>query len=79
MTARKKEPGMEQRLEQVENLIAALETGKLPLAEALRRYEEGVRALDAVEKELTEAEQRLTILRARADGTEAEEPLEAEP
>ncbi len=79
MTAKKKEPGLEERLEQVESLIAALETGKLPLAEALNRYEEGVRALDAVEKELAGAAQRLTILRTREDGTEAEEPLEAQP
>ncbi len=78
MTAKKKEPGLEDRLDQVESLIAALETGKLPLAEAMSRYEEGIRALDAVEKELNGAVQRLTVLRAQADGTEAEEPLEAE-
>ena len=79
MTAKKKNPGLEERLEQVEALIASLESGRLPLAEAMKRYEEGISALDAVEKELNEAEQRLTILRAQPDGTEAEEPLEAEP
>ncbi len=77
MTAKKKEPGFEERLGQVETLIGELETGNLPLAEALNRYEAGIKALDAIEKELGEATQRLTILRAQADGTEAEEPLEA--
>ncbi len=75
---KKKEPGFEERLAQVENLISALESGKLPLAEALSRYEEGIRALDAMDKELEEATQRLTILRRQADGTEAEEPLETD-
>ncbi len=75
---KKKEPGFEERLAQVENLIGALESGKLPLAEALSRYEEGIRALDAMDKELEEATQRLTILRQQADGTEAEEPLETD-
>ncbi|MBR5345392.1 MAG: exodeoxyribonuclease VII small subunit [Clostridia bacterium] len=77
MTAKKKEPGFEERLAQVETLIGELEEGNLPLAEALNRYEAGIKALDAIEKELGEATQRLTILRAQADGTEAEEPLEA--
>ena len=79
MTSKKKEPGFEERLEQVETLIGELEEGSLPLAEALDRYEVGVKALDALEKELAEATQRLTVLRAQADGTEAEEPLEAAP
>ncbi len=75
---KKKEPGFEERLAQVESLIAALETGNLPLADALNRYEDGIRALDAMEKELAEATQRLTVLRRQPDGTETEEPLEAE-
>ena len=79
MTSKKKEPGFEERLEQVETLIGELEEGSLPLAEALNRYEAGVKALDALEKELAEATQRLTVLRTQADGTEAEEPLEAAP
>ncbi len=78
MTAKKKEPALEERLDQVERLITALESGSLPLAEALNRYEEGVKALDAVERELGAAAQRLTVLRAQEDGTEAEEPLEAD-
>ena len=79
MTAKKKPAGLEERLGQVESLIAALESGKLPLEESLKRYEEGIRTLDAVEKELAEAEQRLTVLRTQPDGSEEEEPLEVEP
>ena len=48
----------------------------LPLEEALKRYEEGMAALTALEKELTAAQQRLTVLRRAADGTEEEVPLE---
>ena len=78
MTTKKKELSFENRLSKVEKLIDDLEDGNLPLADALKRYEEGIKTLDALEKELAEATQRLTVLRAQADGTEAEEPLEAE-
>ena len=78
MTTKKKELSFENRLSKVEKLIDDLEDGNLPLADALKRYEEGIKTLDALEKELVEATQRLTVLRAQADGTEAEEPLEAE-
>ena len=77
MTAKKKELSFEKRLEKVEDLVNLLEEGNLSLSDALKRYEEGIKTLDELEKELGEATQRLTILRAQADGTEAEEPLEA--
>lgn len=66
----------EERLSQVEALIREMEGGALPLEEALMRYEEGMAALTALEKELTAAQQRLTVLRRAADGTEEEVPLE---
>lgn len=74
--AAKKKQTFEERLTQVESLIAEMESGALPLEDALKRYEEGMQALTALEKELLSAQQRLTVLRRAADGTEEEIPLE---
>ena len=74
--AAKKKQTFEERLTQVEALIAEMESGALPLEDALKRYEEGMQALTALEKELLSAQQRLTVLRRAADGTEEEVPLE---
>lgn len=76
--AAKKKSTFEERLAQVEALIGEMEAGALPLEEALRRYEEGMQALTALEKELQSAQQKLTVLRRGADGTEEEMPLEVD-
>ena len=76
--AAKKKQTFEERLTQVEALIAEMEGGALPLEDALKRYEEGMQALTALEKELLSAQQRLTVLRRAADGTEEEAPLEVQ-
>jgi exodeoxyribonuclease VII small subunit len=76
--AAKKKQTFEERLTQVEALIAEMEGGALPLEDALKRYEEGMQALTALEKELLSAQQRLTVLRRAADGTEEEVPLEVQ-
>ena len=41
-------------------------------------YESGMKLLDELEKQLGEAEQRLTVIRKAADGTLTETPMEAE-
>ncbi len=76
--APKKKVTFEERLAQVEALIGEMESGALPLEDALKRYAEGMNALTALEKELQSAQQRLTVLRRAADGTEEEVPLEVE-
>ncbi len=74
--AAKKKQTFEERIAQVEALVTEMEAGALPLEEALKRYEEGMQALAALEKELQSARQRLTVLRRAADGTEEEVPME---
>ena len=76
--AAKKKLTLEERLAQVEALIGEMEAGALPLEDALKRYEEGMQALSALEKELQSAQQKLTVLHRAADGTEEEIPLEVE-
>lgn len=73
--AAKKKLTFEERLQQVEALIAKMESGKMPLEEAMQQYEAGLNALNALEKELTAAQQRLTVLRQQS-GEDIEVPME---
>ena len=76
--AAKRKQTFEERLAQVETLISEMEGGALPLEDALKRYEEGMQALALLEKELQNAQQKLTILRRTADGMEEEVPMEVD-
>lgn len=73
--AAKKKLTFEERLQQVEALISKMESGEMPLEEAMQQYEAGLNALNALEKELTAAQQRLTVLRQQ-NGEDAEVPME---
>lgn len=73
--AAKKKLTFEERLQQVEALIAKMESGEMPLEEAMQQYEAGQNALNALEKELTAAQQRLTVLRQQS-GEDIELPME---
>lgn len=73
--AAKKKLTFEERLQQVEALIAKMESGEMPLEEAMQQYEAGLNALNALEKELTAAQQHLTVLRQQS-GEDVELPME---
>lgn len=73
--AAKKKLTFEERLQQVEALIAKMESGEMPLEETMQQYEAGLNALNALEKELTAAQQRLTVLRQQS-GEDVELPME---
>ena len=73
--AAKKKLTFEERIQQVEALIAKMESGEMPLEEAMQQYEAGLNALNALEKELTAAQQRLTVLRQQ-NGEDIEVPME---
>lgn len=76
--AAKKKLTFEQQLETVETLIAQMENEGLPLEESMKRYEEGMAMIAAMEKELAAAAQRLTVIRQNAAGQDEEVPLEDE-
>lgn len=76
--AAKKKLTFEHQLETVETLIAQMENGGLPLEESMKRYEEGMAMIAAMEKELAAATQRLTVIRQNAAGQDEEVPLEDE-
>lgn len=61
------EPGFEQMLAQLEALVAQLETGDLPLEEALGVFERGVRMTRECQKALSAAQQKVQVLLQRGE------------
>ncbi len=67
---------LEKSLEELEALIARLESGELPLEQALREFERGVKLTRQCQAALHEAEQKVEILLKR---TEQAEPVPFDP
>lgn len=62
----------EEALSQLEALVARLEGGDLPLEEALRAFEEGVRLTRLCAERLEDAERRVHLLMRTPEGTQQE-------
>lgn len=60
--AAKKTPNFEKSLEELENLVEALETGELSLDESLKTFEKGIKLTRTCQSALEDAEQRVSIL-----------------
>jgi exodeoxyribonuclease VII small subunit len=66
----------EQSLDELEKIVAELESGKLGLSEALARYEQGVKHLKACQQLLERAERKIELLSGvDADGNPVTEPF----
>lgn len=70
-----KEPRFEEALEGLERIVRDLEGGDLPLDDALKLFEEGVRLSRFCSAKLDEAEKRIEILMKGADGAWTPEPF----
>lgn len=62
------EPTFESALKQLEQAVEKLETGNLPLSEALSLFEEGLKASNACRALLEDARQRVQVLVAEHGG-----------
>ena len=60
MTEEKK--SFEDSLQEVQEIIARIEEGKLPLEESVKQFEEGMKTLAALDEELKDMSRRLTVL-----------------
>jgi len=60
-------PRIEACFETVEEAIDALESGELPLDDALKRYEDGLKAIKAARRHLDGFAQRIAELREAAE------------
>ena len=71
----------EKALEKLEKIVEDLEAGNIPLEEALKKYEEGVKLSALCQKRLSQAEKKIEILTKSLDGSlkkEAFDPEETE-
>ena len=69
MSRKPKEPGFEGTLAELEELVARMEAGDLPLDEALASFERGVQLTRECQAALQTAQQRVQVLTQRASGS----------
>lgn len=60
--AEEKTPTFEEQLNQLQQIVARLEQGNVPLEEALKQYQEGIKLSRSLQKKLTSAEKTLGTL-----------------
>ena len=65
----------EQQLGRLEEIVAALEKGDVPLAESLALFEEGTKLIAGCSKQLDQAEQQVVKLLKGPDGAPVELPF----
>ena len=78
LMADKPKPKFEECLRNVEDVVKALESGKLGLEESLEKYEAGIAALRSCYKILEEAEKKIQVLVKEKDGSLSASDFEAE-
>jgi exodeoxyribonuclease VII small subunit len=71
-----KEQSFEASVAQLEQIVAAIESGQIGLEESLAKYEQGMELLKKCRAILDKAEKRIEVLHETADGIKAE-PLDA--
>jgi exodeoxyribonuclease VII small subunit len=71
-----KPASFEANLERLDAIVRQMEDADLPLEKALQLYEEGMKLSEICQKQLDEAEGRVEVLRKRAGGKMAREPLQ---
>ena len=68
-------PSFEERLKQLQEIVAKLEEGDLPLLESIERYREGIEALKACRALLEDAQTTVEILTREASEQAPDEEL----
>lgn len=72
MTAK---PTFETAMKQLEEIVAELETGELPLEKAMKKFEEGIALSRYCSEKLDETERRITLLMEGTNGEISERPF----
>ena len=63
------QPSFEEALNQLESIVEAMESGDVPLAELMARFEDGNKLLRLCEARLKDAELKIELLKKRSDGS----------
>ncbi|HET6629273.1 MAG TPA: exodeoxyribonuclease VII small subunit [Woeseiaceae bacterium] len=69
---------LEKSLQDLEALIDELESGELPLEQAMQKFEQGIKLTRNCQAALKDAEQRVEILLKSAGGEEALQEFEVD-
>ena len=72
MTAK---PTFEKAMQQLEEIVAELEKGELPLEKAMKKFEEGISLSRYCTEKLDETERRISLLMEGTDGEVASKPF----
>jgi exodeoxyribonuclease VII small subunit len=68
-------PSFEESLARLEEIVAELERGDLPLEDSVRLFEEGTRLSELCRRQLEEAEGKVEMLVKQRDGAMKREPF----
>jgi exodeoxyribonuclease VII small subunit len=68
----------EQSLKQLEQIVAELESGDLPLEQALKKFEEAMELSKFCAQKLDETERKITLLMQDSAGQSVEKPFPPE-
>lgn len=68
-------PSFEDSLKKLEDIVAQMERGDLPLEESVKLFEEGTRLSAECRKQLDEAEGKIEMLVKQRDGSMKREPF----
>ncbi len=78
MEAQEAQISFESALEKLEAIVESMESGEVPLAELLAKFEEGNRLLKVCESRLKDAELKIEQLKKQKDGSVVFEKFETE-
>ncbi|MEM7147329.1 MAG: exodeoxyribonuclease VII small subunit [Verrucomicrobiota bacterium] len=62
----------EEAMEALEEIVEAMESDRMPLAELLTKYDEGTQLLKLCQTRIDEAQAKIEIIARKADGEEVE-------
>ena len=68
----------EQSMKKLEQIVQKLESGDLPLEEAMQKFEEGIKLSRLCSKKLDETEKKITLLLQDQKGNVSEKPFISE-
>ena len=74
----KKAPSFEENMQQLEQIVHAMESGDVPLEESLKLFQKGTALVQACGKLLDEAELQVKKIAVAPDGSPVEEAFEYE-
>ena len=78
MPAKGKEPSFEEAYNQLEAVVAKLESGETRLEETIRLFEEGMRLSGICQKRLDEADRKIELLLRKPGGVVRESEPESD-